>query len=267
LKQTRKIAISDLVFTSEDVRRIATIFDRQEKPQPERTRSNYVVQFDNNTQLESDTPEVFSDESLTAPARPVSIQMSFHDFTRERHISLSIDHGDSRYGFGNQAVVSGSEPAWLSENFLALEDTLKRTRPQSIWFRRHPTILLNLIALGIGSLGLLLITSIVHALDYLGLLSIFGPPSPNSFVQAILALPKPLLNALAWFWRWALGFTWGASEVRRSLLTMWPSIEFDFGFPHLQMEKKRRTYLRAVAALIILPIITSLLYDLLKHAW
>ena len=267
LKLTRILPISDLVFTSVDLRRIAKIIDLQEKSDAY-AKSEYVVNFADKAMLESDTPEVFSEESLTAPARPIKIGMSFHDYSANHHISLSVDHGDSSYGYGNQAIVSSTDQGWLSENFLALKDALERTRPQSFWFRRHRTLLLNLIAIGIGNLGTLLIHLLLLLLDKLfGFRSSFGQPAPDSSWQAIQALPTPVFFVLDWLWRWALGFTWGAFAVRRWLLAMWPSIEFDFGLPHLLIEKNRRTRLRVVGALVIVPIITAILYDLLKLVW
>lgn len=267
MKQTRTIDISDLVFTSEDLRRIAKVFELAKKSSPERTVNDYVVTFDDKTKLESDTPEVFNDESLTAPARPIAIAMSFHDYSRNRHISLSINHGDSPFGYGSQAVIGATEASWLGENFLALKDALQRTRPQSFWFRRHRTFLLNLIAVGLGSLGLLFIHFLIVGLERVSGSGSSSPPPTGSTWQAISALPTPVLFVLDWLLRWGFGFTLGAAEVRRWLLAMWPTIEFDFGLPHLQIEKSRRIRLRAVAALIIFPIIAAFLYDLLKHVW
>ena len=41
----------------------------------------------------------------------------------------------------------------VSENYLAVKDNLDMAKPQDFWFRRHYTILLNLLALGIGTLS------------------------------------------------------------------------------------------------------------------
>lgn len=267
MRQTRKIAVSDRVFASQDLVRIAKILDEQDKPaEDQRVSTEYEVKFDDNTTLESDSPDVFSDEALTAPARPVAIRMSFRDYTRGRHISLSLDHGDSAYG--NIAIVSASEPTWLSENFLALKDALDRTRPQAFWFRRHQTLLVNLIALGIGSLGMLIIDlAAVVLVTRLGLQNVVTPLPPNSPWRQVLASAQPFLYVGGWLWRWAVGFFWGAFAVRRWLLAMWPSIEFDFGLPHLQTEKLQRNRLKTVAALVILPILAQLLYDLMKRAF
>jgi hypothetical protein len=247
--------------------RIAKILDGQEKPaEDSRVSTEYEVRFDDNTTIESDSPEVFSDEALTAPARPVAIRMAFHDYARGRHLSLAVNHGDATYG--NVATISGSDPSWLSENFLALKDALDRARPQNLWVRRHQTLLVNLIALGIGSLVMLVIDALVLTFGRaLGLSDIISPLPPDSPWLRVLISAQPFLYVAGWFWRWALGLFWGAFEVRRWLLAMWPAIEFDFGLPHFQTEKRKRSRLKAVGALVILPILTTLLYDLIKRAF
>jgi hypothetical protein len=187
--------------------------------------------------------------------------MSLRDFSlaRERYISVTLDHGDAAHR--NLITLSGTERAWLSDTFLTLKDAVDRTRPQVSWLRRHPTLLLNLIALGLGSLGMLLFDGVASLL--LPKLNI--PPLPaDSPWRPYLTSLLPLLYVAQWIWRWLVGFVWGAVAVRDWLLTLWPSIEFDFGLAHLQSEKVRRARMRAVGALVVLPILTSLAVDWLK---
>lgn len=77
----------------------------------------------------------------------------------------------------------------------------------------------------------------------------------------------PVNIQVGWLWCWAAGFLWGAFEVRRWLLATWPAIEFEFGLPHLQAESVRHQRLKAVAALVIIPILATALYDWLKWAF
>ena len=266
MNQTRKISISEKVFTIEDLRRIAAIFDKQSllaKKSDHHASVEYSIRFSDDTTYQSDSPDLFSDGALTVPARPVAIQMSFRNYKLGRHISLSIDHGDSSYG--NLAVVSASEPEWLSQNFLSLKETLETVRPQTVWLKNHRTLLLNLIAVGIGSLGMsaidLLVNALTHVVDLSGVIKPLAPDSPW---RPLISDASLLLYGVKWTWRWFAGFFWGAFWVRRWLLSVWPSIEFDFGLPHLQTERKKRERLIAVATLIVLPVIVNLIYDAIK---
>ena len=263
MKQTRKIIISEKVFTSEDLRRIAKIFEKQRTLAAKSGHHfsvTYEVKFSDNTTLETDSPELFADESLAGPGRPVGVRMSFQNYALNRHLAISIDHGDS-YFSANAAVISANESAWLSENFLALKEAIDRAAPQSFWLRRHETLLVNLLALGLGSLGTLIINLAVNILfpHFRGVLP--RPPRPSEQLRQLL-LPMYIVQ---WVVAWGWGFFLGAFGVRRWLLSMWPSIEFDFGLDHLKTERVKRRRLIAVGALVILPITTSLIAELVLH--
>lgn len=258
MKQTRSIKISDKVFTGEDLRRIAKIFDKQKTLAAKSGHTDlitYTVVFSDDTTFESDSPELFDDESLIAPARPVAVRMSFYNLTLKRHLALSMNHGNLTH-FTNEGEVSAGEPAWLGENFLALKEALDKVAPQSFWFRRHPFVLMNLLALGLGSIGNLIIDIAMH---------IFFPHGPPWTIKnpGAWAPYKPLLHTLDWFMLWVLGNIMGAGSVGHWLLSLWPSIEFDFGLDHLKIERVKRKRLIAVGALIVLPIMTSLIAELI----
>ena len=264
MKQTRSILISDKVFTSQDLMRIARIFNEQEPvAKQDQVSTQYEVTFDDDTRFESETPEVLQEESLTAYGRPVAIEMSYRNYTRNRYMFLSLNHGDSSRR--NRAEVSASGPTWLNANFQSLHDALNRVRPQQIWFHRHPYLLLNLIAFGIGCAFFLLMDAFDWLIVKIGWHDVIFQ-APASWIPVLTKL-LPFLIIADLLLRWVVGLAWGAFGVQRWLLAAWPSIEFDFGLPHLQIEKIRRQRLVSVFVLIVVPILTSLLYDLIKHAF
>jgi len=266
MKQTRTIKISDRVFTLEDLQRIAAILEKQSslaRKSDHQATSEYSIMFADGTTHQSDSADLFSDHSSLAPARPVAIRMSFHNFKLGRHISLSLDHGDS--SFGNGAVVSAEEPEWLSQNFLAIKETIEKVRPQVVWLKQHHTLLLNLIALGIGSFGIWMVDMLGQILTQaIDLSEVIKPFPKDSPWHRILLEAGPFLYAMKWVWYWACGCFWGAFAVRTWLLSLWPSIEFDFGLPHLKTERMKRKRLAVVGTLVVVPILRSLIYDLMK---
>ena len=269
MNQTRKILILERVFTLEDLSRIASIFEKQSKlaSKSEHNASiEYSIRFSDNTTYQSDSPDLFLAESLAVPARPVAIQMSFHNYTLGRHISLSLSHGD--FSYSNEAVVSSREPDWLCLNFIALKEAIEAVRSQTFWLRKHRILLLNLIALGIGSLMTwvtdLLLNVLANGIDLSGVIKPLPPDSPW---RRVISNAAPLLCTIKWLWCWAVGFLLGAFEVRRWLLSVWPSIEFDFGLPQFKAERIKRRRLLAVVTLIVIPIIRSLFYDLIRSTF
>lgn len=265
VKQTRQITISEKVFTLEDIRRIASIFDEQvtlSKQSDDRADVEYSIDFSDNTTFKSESPKLFSD--VSHPAQPVQIQMSFRDYKLGRQLLFSAHHGDSSYG--NHASVSAGETAWLSKNFLTLKDTLEAVKPQTVWYRRHRILTLSLIALGIGScldIGLSSVTKLLFQnIDFSG---VTKPPSPDSPWRRVIESASPLLLTIKWGWRWFLGALW-AHDLYRWLLDLRPNIEFDFGVPHLRTERMKRQRLMVVVALG-LSILANLLTDVLKYMW
>jgi hypothetical protein len=263
VKTTRIIPVSEKVFISEDLRRIAEIFKRQSlltKVSGHNASTEYQIRFEDKTTLETDSPELFTDESLVSTSRPVGIRMSFHNFSLNRHIVLSIEHGDSPY-HTNSAQITAEEQAWLSENFLALKEALDKVRPQVFWFGRHRAISEFLIAIGIGTSIDLATTLLVHVLggQFKGSL----PQGLVSFMQFVDAWPKFFFFGLRWLF-YGLTFFIPATLVYDWLKSAWPSIEFDFGSVHLRKELNKRRRLSLVATLVIVPVAITLTLDAAK---
>jgi hypothetical protein len=266
MNETRRIAISTKIFTIKDLHRIACILDKQavlaEKSQHHAALA-YSVTFSDDTIRESDSPDLFSDESLTFPARPVTVQMSFHNYKLGRRILFSVCHGDSRYG--NFFSVSAPDVQWLGQTFLSLQDALNTVCPQGVWLRRHKTLLLTAIALGIGTAGVALLNALATMLSKRLVLSgIVVPLQPDSPWRGLVADAAPLLYVMKWLWRWFVGICWGAYWVRAWILSAWPDIELNFGPAHLHSEKAKRQRLSVVATLIVLPILANVIYDISK---
>jgi hypothetical protein len=225
VKKARTITVSEKVFTSEDLRRIAAIFDRQRQlaeKSDHRASTEYGVRFEDQTTLETDSTGIFTDESLAFTSRPVRVNMSFRNYTLNRNMSLSLQHGD----YGSEARITAQEEAWLSENFMALFEALGKVRPQVFWWKKHGTLSVSLIAFGIGA-----------SVDLLGSLlkNLIGPPTVSlpqgleSFMYFIDALPKFFLYVLRGLWLLITGFLGGAFPLYGWLQSAWPDVEFDFG--------------------------------------
>ncbi|MBP7053570.1 MAG: hypothetical protein KBE65_21375 [Phycisphaerae bacterium] len=266
MKQTRQITIKNKVFSISDLQRVGRIFKKQRDlacRSDHHAETSYQIDLSDNTSLDSDSLDLLDSDFINGPARPTQISFTFHNYKLHRRIDFRISHGESRYG--NSALVSGTEQGWVSENFLALKEAIDSVPPQSFWFRKHPSILLHLVALGIGSISQcaldLFYTQLFMRAGIDRLLPTLAPTSPwRDFARAI----APFLYFLLWIWRWALGLAWGAFGIRSWLLSLWPNIEFNFGAEHLNIEKKQRTRLILVITLVVIPISTSIVYDLMR---
>lgn len=270
MKETRKLHIKDKVFKIDDLKRFALIFEEQSnlaRQNEEHSSLEYELLFSDDTTVESEALDILEDDILFSSKRPVSVQFSYHNYALNKRISLSLNHGDSSYG--NTIIVSGQEREWVNDIFATLTEIIKGVAPQESWIKRHPTLLLNIIALGIGTFGYFLIDIILNlAFANIDLAKHIKPPKEGSLLYSLGLIIKSSLwffYLVEWVWKWCLGYLWGAFEIRRWFLNLWPTIELDLGPEHLKIEKRKRKKIYAVFGLIIIPIFTALIYDLFKH--
>ena len=269
MKETRRLQIKDKVFRIVDLKRLAAVFEEQ-ADLAKQIETNYSIQyelhFSDGTTFESESVNLLENDILFTSKRPISIQFSYHNYSLSRRVSLSLDHGDSSYG--NTIIVSGQEREWVNDIFARLDQALQGAIPQESWIKRHPTLTLNIIALGIGTFGYHLINTILNlAFANVDLAKHIKPPQEGSFLHFLVQVIKSniwFFYIVKWVSKWLLGFFWGAFEVRRWFLNLWPSIELDMGPEHLKIEKNKRKKIYAVFALVIIPIVTALLYDIIK---
>jgi hypothetical protein len=267
--KTRKIPITDRVFTLRDLVKIASIFkERSEEALrlDEDFNVTYTVYFSDDSTIESKSLDILDEKFLIGPARPTDVRFTFRNYTSSNYLSFRLSHGSSSYSSGNMAEISSEDTAWLGQNFLDIKESIETAKPQTFWFIKHPTLLLNLIALGIGSSYLLFTELIIEVLfNYIRLETVIQPLSESSPWREVLLLSLPFLYIFWWLWAWLLGHFTGAYTVRRWLLDLWPNIEFDFGANHLLTEKARRSRFALVLTLITVPIVVNLTYDTLKR--
>jgi hypothetical protein len=264
---TRKIPIADRVFKIPDLQRIAAILDRQVSNAPDRmTSTSYEVTFEESMAVEGTAAEVFNEETLTRPSRPFAVEMRLRSGVPEHYVRVNLFAGG--LPDRNSAWVSGEGADWVNSTCSAIREAIEKTAPQSFWWRKHPTLLLNLIALGTGS--------IVNFIAEIGADASFRLwPGATTFQSYLNS--SPILRAygdlVAVVGVWWLGLFWGwlwtlplASSIRRWIFSMWPSVEFNFGSPHLRPDNRREKF-NMVLALMIIPLAVSALYDVLKAAF
>jgi len=148
-----------------------------------------------------------------------------------RYIELSLKHGDRL--FSNRVTVKGDDSNWVNGTFTKVKEIIDATRPQENWLLRHR-----------GLTYLLGTAAIWYTLSFLG--QRLYEPKPG--VQRVAILSWCGFIALA------LGF-----ELKRWLLDLWPSIEFDFGPEHTRMEKARRGRIVAFLIILGLPMVVNII--------
>jgi hypothetical protein len=260
---TRKLQISNRVFTAKDLLRFAHLLDNQITRHPsERLFSSFEVMFADGVVHEGTAAEVFAEECLIRPSRPVAVSMRLFSGIGSDKKSIRIDLRAGDSSFGNDIVITGSESIWANATYTSLKDALDKAPPQKSWVRMHPVITWLLLATGSGAI----IQAVFDAVLF--------PVIDNTIGPAILRILPNLSNANARGWviplflvfRWAATVAVGnvpATLIFRWIQKTWPRIEFDFGSPHLRPASRQRT-LVAIWTLMVVPTLVQAMYDLLK---
>jgi hypothetical protein len=270
MKQTRRQQIRQKIFKLDDLKRIASVFDEQArlaKKSDHHHTVEYTVHFADDTSFESDTPAILDDPAVEI-RRPVKVEFDFNNYRSNRRISFSVTHGSSEYG--NEFLIRADEDKWLNDVFMRLEEFIGGAETQSFWFAKHPAVLMNLIALGLGSLIYLVLDVLVYAFAFFVIhapLEISLSESTGEKLQALRAFldnGKFLLYLGGWLWKWICGWVWGAIPLTNWLLGAWPNIDLDFGADHLKIEKKKRERIKVALTMIIIPVVLAIVQDLIE---
>jgi len=258
LRETRRITIADKVFTANDLWRLATILEKQRalaKGTEQHFEVSFSIAFENRITREADSPEILTEEELNASSRPIAVEMSFNNFTLKRSVSIRLMHGN--FPSFNTIVVSGSESRWLNRAFSDLQEAIARVAPQKVWLARYQVILTLLIALFMGhSVSALLKLFVDLLVRYSHPVTVAAPTWIHQIFELIAASPV-ISILLSITWRLVLGMSWGAPALTSWIISLWPSVEFDFGLEHVKVEKSRRKKLAIALSLIVLPLLIS----------
>lgn len=266
MKQTRRLEIEQKVFGIRDLKRLSEIFDKQKQIADEAGQHyslEYSISFEDKTSFESDSSSIFDDGSIIDMKRPVDVNFRFYNYTLGRRIDLQLTHGSS--GYRNGLIVSGENGSWVNDGFISLKERIDSVQPQGFWLSKHPLALMNITALGIGSLVMLIINWLVYLALSEAPFTIALSPESIDIINALQSSYGMLFYMLGWLLRWILGYMWGAHELSKWFLKAWPSIELDFGAEHLKKEKRVRERAATLVSLVIVPILITIGFDLAKR--
>jgi hypothetical protein len=267
VKESRTIEIRNRRFREDDVLALATIFSEQARLAKKGNHSfsiSFVLRCTDGIMYESEDPDVFAGDGACGVKPPKAIEMSFADYASGRRLTLTAVHGGE---YSDRFVVSGDDPKWVHDVFLTVQERLQALPPTDVWFTRHPELTSVLGMLGLGSIGQLLISTVISFI----VPSFFATwkPSPETVAWVrdsvlLRVLVHPIVQIpVAWVARWLFGGApWFYFE--RWLLEAYPSIELDFGPEHLKLASNRRKRIGQFFVFVVAPLGAAILYDIVK---
>lgn len=258
--ETRSIHISKKLVTIENLNALVDVIlnsVERDNGNIEEWDISYRADCDGAT-FESATRDLFdSEKSILTKKNAKNISLVASNYRNRSKIEVEISHGNSSYG--NIVVIRGKDPHWVNGTLAAFEETLNSFSPQNDFVATHHSLINVIASVSIG-------TALLYLLVYL-----FAPDSAsvatsedskNKLVLLVESIPLAL-----YIIKYLLAYFIGmipAHSLTTKLETLWPSVELQIGPEHSMIERQRRIWLSNLVILGILPILTSIIYDLFK---
>jgi hypothetical protein len=254
VSETRKFSISNVIVTLDNLREISKIIEESAnkiKVSDYRFRRIHIETQDG-SEYKSSSSNILSQGSILDSKQINKIRMYFEDSMSEDRPSISIylTHGNS-YG-SNYIEVIGNESTWVNGVMRRFEDIVGDWERQPTWPRRFQWAFVLLFVIGIMRVIWLIVLTILSqyaaAFPQINSLS----PSRKLITSLVITILPALLFAIPGYY------------ITDKLVELWPNVELRTGREHAQIYRKRRDRLWTIMGLIIIPLLITFLYDLIK---
>jgi len=265
MKISRKFKIEGRVITTEDIKRLVNILEKEYSelaPKSRHIRLLFKGSTEDGIIFESEIPNDFLSAELMQTKRTISFDCSLIDFTNDLSIYISLEHGNSIYS-GNSVSVQGTDANWVNALQTRIKESFDAALPQNSFLLKNKTYIEILFAFGIGRLYAYVLQLILFPFISVPDSFVKNPPT-WLFSLAIFFNNHRLLFTLFDYLIYFPAGWFGSSYLISKAKDLWPSIEFQIGPTHTYIEKKRRNLIYAFYSLGILPLLISIIYDIIK---
>ena len=258
ITESRNIRIKDRIVTLPDVRRLANVVVtscEQAKAGGKKANIRLSVTCIDDSQFDSKSVNLFSDESVIISKKVSKIELRHSSDAANQEIKISLHHGGSDYG--NCVTVSGQDSNWVNGTLKKVEEIISGFKPQNQILTKYKHVMGFVFALSIGSVYF-------YLFELIPAVPIEGKP-PEWAIKLDTALKgfEVLFLVLKYVFAYLCGIV-PALFLIGKLEKLWPSIEIQIGPEHTFVEKQRRTWITGAFLLGVVPLLTSVVYDLLK---
>lgn len=256
--ESRNVKIKGRIISLENIRRLVAILQNRyntKKEEKKNCRISFSATCFDDSNFKSGDIGIFSDDSVLSSKRVSDISLEYISYEDNETIKVRLSHGN--YEHVNYIEVCGTDSDWVNGVIRKLEEEVSAFQPQNEFLTEYKKLLEFIFALSIGSVYFFIIDAIPSD-------PIDAEP-PKWLVQLATAIKNSLI--LGYGIKYAFSYFLGicpAYFLMDKLKSLWPSVEFQIGPEHTFIEKRRRAWILSAFLIGIVPLITSLVYDILK---
>lgn len=254
MKIRREFKITGVIVKPSNIRELSKkVYEEYKSDKESRNKSiNFILKGIDGIEYESDDIKVFSDNGILDTRRIIEVEMRYVNHTNGKRISIQIEHTLIAHVGVNYVFVSGPDEMWVNGIIRNFEDIISSWEKQVTWPHKYDWFLTIIFAIGIGLLYLnfleFIFTPIIHPIS----------PAPQWAVEL-----RPIL-ILIYYVSGILFGMWPASYIVKELKKLYPIVELRTGPEHTQVEFKKRRKLYAIISTGIIPLIISLIVEIIK---
>jgi hypothetical protein len=259
IRENRFHTITDKVFTLENVYELATLLsDEFEKEKSSKDAwLNFTAKCFDNSSYESQSVNLFAANSTLAKKRVKSINMEFRK-GNEKHINIKIVHGhitvDDKDISSSEFDVGGTDSFWVSGIENKIFELIQSFKIQDNYIYRHRIKFLWVSFIsGTYLFGKVVDLTKYQEKNFEPYWSIFSwGDSGEIFGFLFLAF------LLGGFVIWLI-----TSNIISKSIDYWPITEINIGPAHFNKEKKQRQFYTYLVTSLILPVLLSVIANII----
>ena len=256
MKISKELKITGVIVKPSDIRELAKkVYEEYESDnESDRKSINFILKGADGTQYESEDIKIFSDSGILDTRRIIGIEIIYFNHVNDKSISIRLKHAVIDYEWENYISVSGSHELWVNGIIKSFEDIISNWKKQVTWPHKYDWFLMIIFAIGIGLLYLNFLNFIFTYIIVVHPIS----PKPQWAVEL-----RPIFIFIYYIFGFLFGM-WPASYIVDELKKLYPIVELRTGPEHTQVEAKKRRKLYAIISMGVIPLIISLVVELIK---
>lgn len=257
MKILKRLKISEVVIKPENIREISEIVYKeysQDLKKDQNISVEFILKSSDNTQYESGDINIFSEGGILDSRRIIAIDMRYYNYSEDKRISIDLEHATSKWGGGNEVIISGRDEIWANGILKLIESSISDWKKQENRPYKYKLPLTIIFAIGIGLLYLNFLDIIFSYVIVTTSIS----PKPQWAIEL-----RPIILLIYYSSGFFVGY-WPASYIVDKICKLYPYVEFILGPEHSHMEKKRRANLYKIVSLGVIPLVISLIIELIK---
>lgn len=241
IREKRRLTFKFKRITPKIIRALSAIVEEEVHFLTNEYRNNfyklYSVDTIDNTSFESQSKEIFSENQVIENRLTRKISMRFYTLDNSKNIEIQIVHLVKDENSENFITVSGDDPTWVNGVLGRLTETLDMAEDQL----KHPY-----------SGWIIFILMVLFNVEYYRLVGEYVVSTKSELLLLIsISIPSFISIFLA-------------IKFHNYIESVWPSVELQTGPDYKRVPNLRRKKIQWLTVSVILPLILSLIYDVIK---